>query len=210
MIATEIQRRGPSPPVAPPQSSSDAMASAVSAAIKLRTLSPDAMKELLLSLSHSAFSSSPGMSPNHSAPNSSLPSPLVTAAPSVSSAGALPMLSSSAALLEHYNRVARSRAYVRSVMELERSVSMAASSTGRRASPIKTKPLKAKFSLLDRRPASALSRDSWKKAPLSQPAGLKPLRLPPALPRVAPGQQLLGMKAPPSADAAGKEGEKKE
>ncbi|KAG7347184.1 hypothetical protein IV203_006253 [Nitzschia inconspicua] len=226
MIDTEMQERGPSPPApaTTPAYASDSMASAVSEAMKLRSLSPTdvllsnelAMSGLWESLRRSAFSRSPSSSPLPSTPLS-LPCPSATPMSSSqpSSAGALPLLaaastvaspsSASAALMDHYLRVIRSGALARSVLQLEHSVNIAAAAAAalnnRRSSsnsqPAKARTLKTKFSLLDcRSSTAAMSRGMRKKTPLARPAGLQPLRAPPALPRINPGQQLIGMKPP--------------
>ncbi|KAG7364184.1 hypothetical protein IV203_037386 [Nitzschia inconspicua] len=225
MIDTEMQERGPSPPApaTTPAYASDSMASAVSEATKLRSLSPTdvllsnelAMSGLWESLRRSAFSSSPSSSPLPSTPLS-LPCPSATPMSSSqpSSAGALPLLaaastvaspSASAALMDHYLRVIRSGALARSVLQLEHSVNIAAAAAAalnnRRSppnsQPAKARTLKTKFSLLDcRSSTAAMSRGMRKKTPLARPAGLQPLRAPPALPRINPGQQLIGMKPP--------------
>jgi hypothetical protein len=91
---------------------------------------------------------------------------------------------SSAALLDHYSRVIRSRALARSYYELERNASAAsvavAGFSGRNL-PIKCKPLMSKHRLVPR----PLSKTS-----ASARGGVRPLGPPPALPKATPGQKV--------------------
>ena len=169
----------------------------------MRALSPTEAQELAMmqQLCWSSYAASAASSPV-SSPTISTP-----AAPSITSMGALPLLASTAAaatntrqqstsahtamLLDHYARMARSRALARSVLELNTAAS---SIYGRRVVPTKKSAIKTKFSLLSR-PHGVVAMPSvmlMKKS--SKP--MMPLRAPPALPKVTPGQGLLGIKEP--------------
>ncbi|KAL3924646.1 MAG: hypothetical protein SGILL_000914 [Bacillariaceae sp.] len=124
---------------------------------------------------------------------------------SSSAVGSLPLLAraatgsqgvvgSSAAFLDHYACVVRSRAFAQSVLEYN-----AAAAYGRRVIPARKMAMNTKFSLLARPPPSAFSRAMMMKKLYRNRhprGGLKPLRAPPALPKVVPGQGLVGMKPP--------------
>jgi hypothetical protein len=224
MIAADLHhRRGPNPSDVVLLTANPAFAGTEPAAMKLRALSPTdcllAMNGLWMSL-NPGFSTSPVLSPA-TTPISSLSSPsmIATTASSYPPSGTLPPLdvvrvstgalaaasssTNSAALLDHYSRVIRSRALAHSTLEMERRAKVVAALSGRRTAtsssvPIKARTRKSKFSMLGHRSPTAtvpLSLGVWKKAPLSCPTGLQPLRAPPALPRVTPGQQLIGMKS---------------
>jgi hypothetical protein len=110
--------------------------------------------------------------------------------------------STSAALLDHYSHVIHSKALARSVLELKHRVEVFSALSGRRpntwsSSTAKARPFQTKFSIFGHRSPMAtatLSRGMRKKSHLASPVGFQPLRAPPALPRVTPGQQLIGMK----------------
>jgi hypothetical protein len=110
----------------------------------------------------------------------------------------------STALLDHDSWMVRSRALPMACPEsgLEHRANVVAALRARRTSTsssfvVKARKLKTKFSLLGQCSATSttmLSRGMRKKSHLPSPAGLQPLRAPPPLPRVTPGQQLIGMK----------------
>mmetsp|Transcript_18796 Transcript_18796/g.30299 ORF Transcript_18796/g.30299 Transcript_18796/m.30299 type:complete len:152 (+) Transcript_18796:111-566(+) len=133
-------------------------------------------------------------------PGIATPSPVLSPTTSTSTLSALqlpsaPMLGfssvgagSSAALLDHYSRVMRSRALARSLYELERKVGISGYSNAHaRTLPIK-KAARTKFV------CGRAGAPRGLKQKLAS-SGLKPLGPPPALPKANPGQKIASAPA---------------
>jgi hypothetical protein len=191
MIATEHLLRGPSNSDSPSNSKNNMAAPETKiGTTSMRALSPTdalAAKELAMRQLWNSYAASTAVSP------------AVSPTPTTPALGALPLLATTAthhynshtpstAFLDHYVRVVRSRALARSVLELNAATSAV---YGRRVIPAKRSAINTKFSLLTRSNGVTMSRAVLMK---KTPKTMMPLRAPPALPKVVPGQGLVGMK----------------
>jgi hypothetical protein len=164
-------------------------------------LSPSATRSLPHSSPSMATTTASFSSPYADAATAATIPPLASARDATCTVAAMSSSTNTNALFDQYSRWIRSRDTARSDWDLKHRTRVIAALKERRtatSSYFKARPLKTKYSIPCHRgqaETATVSRGMKRIVPLGSPAGLQPLRAPPALPRVTPGQQLVGIKA---------------